>query len=196
MTDQEIKTQEALNFMGYKELREISQSELDLSFKALSHKMNPETTTIEKYKDGKDYLLLLEYYNYLSDIKRTNETIRNILDPENKTYDYQDEKPDVKEEAVDNQASINNNNQQSYNEYPNPGFSDVQIVDKPSILSIIISLLIPIYGVLMFVLSRRFTPKSSKWYLIFAIIGFSINVVLTIILLLQDPQSLFGSSPL
>ncbi len=196
MTDQEIKTQEALNFMGYKELREISQSELDLSFKALSHKMNPETTTIEKYKDGKDYLLLLEYYNYLSDIKRTNETIRNILDPENKTYDYQDEKPEVKEEAVDNQASINNNNQQSYNEYPNPGFSDVQIVDKPSILSIIISLLIPIYGVLMFVLSRRFTPKSSKWYLIFAIIGFSINVVLTIILFLQDPQSLFGSSPL
>ena len=196
MTDQEIKTQEALNFMGYKELREISQSELDLSFKALSHKMNPETTTIEKYKDGKDYLLLLEYYNYLNDIKRTNETIRNILDPENKTYDYQDEKPEVKEEAVDNQASINNNNQQSYNEYPNQGFSDVQIVDKPSILSIIISLLIPIYGVLMFVLSRRFTPKSSKWYLIFAIIGFSINVVLTIILLLQDPQSLFGSSPL
>lgn len=196
MTDQEIKTQEALNFMGYKELREISQSELDLSFKALSHKMNPETTTIEKYKDGKDYLLLLEYYNYLNNIKRTNETIRNILDPENKTYDYQDEKPEVKEEAVDNQASINNNNQQSYNEYPKPGFSDVQIVDKPSILSIIISLLIPIYGVLMFVLSRRFTPKSSKWYLIFAIIGFSINVVLTIILLLQDPQSLFGSSPL
>ena len=51
MTNQEIKTKNALAFMGYTEIREISKSELDLSFKALSHKMNPETTDIEKYKD-------------------------------------------------------------------------------------------------------------------------------------------------
>ena len=197
MTNQEIKTKEALSFMGYKELREISQSELDLSFKALSHKMNPETTTLEKYKDGKDYLLLLEYYNYLSDIKRTNETIRNILDPENKTYDYQEEKPEIKEEINDtnNQSfeNSNTNTANNYNEFGNPAFSQIKIADKPSIFSIILSLLFPIYGVLMFVFSRRITPKASKWYLIFGIIGFAINVAITIYLMYSDLGLMVGT---
>ena len=183
MTNQELKTTNALLFMGYTDLREISQSELDLSFKALSRRMNPETCTNEKYKDGKDYLLLLEYYNYLSDIKRTNETIRNILDPENKTYQYQDEKPEPKPEVIEN---LNPNPGMS-NETPmdltKPQFnasSYYEIEDKPRIWIIVLSLLLPLYGLIMFFLSRRLTPKAAKWYLAFAIIGEVINVLVYI----------------
>lgn len=172
MTEQEIKTKNALAFIGYKEIREISKSELDLSFKALSYKMNPETTNIDKYKDGKDYLLLLEYYNYLSDIKRTNETIRNILYPNEKTYDYQDEKPETAEaihENISNQAEANTN------EIPNISIEEFKIPDRPSVLYIILSILFPIFGVLMFFLTRRITPKSSKVYLIISIVGYILN---------------------
>ena len=181
MTEQEIKTIEALNFMGYNDLREISKSELDLSFKALSNKMNPNTTTIEKYKDGNDYIKLVSYYSYLSDIKRTNETIRNILDPSNKTYDYQDEKPEIKqEEPIDNDVkpSIVDSEGRRL-----PEFSDIQIIDRPRIWIIILSFLLPIYGIIMFIFSRRLTPKASKWYLVFAIIGFVTNFILELYLI-------------
>ncbi len=178
MTNQEIKTRDALAFIGYKELREISKSELDLSFKALSYKMNPETTTIEKYKDGKDYLLLLEYYKYLSDIKRTNETIRNILYPDNKTYDYQDEKPQV-EEKIQSEADVRANTN-NFEENPNVTFEEINIPDKPSILYIILSFIFPIFGVIMFILTRIITPKSSKFYLIFGIVGYVINFILVL----------------
>lgn len=173
MTEQEIKTKNALAFMGYKEIREISKSELDLSFKALSYKMNPETTDIEKYKDGKDYLLLLDYYNYLSDIKRTNETIRNILFPDTKTYEYQDEKPkvDPKFDETTNEGTI------GATANPNVQFEEIKIPDKVSVLYVILSILFPIFGVLMFILTRRITPKSSKVYLIVAIVGYVLNFV-------------------
>ena len=180
MTEQEIKTQQALVFMGFTELKEISQSELDLTFKVMSNRMNPETCSNEKYKDGKDYLLLLEYYNYLSDIKRTNETIRNILDPNNKTYDYQDEKPKVEEEERDYINGLfteeelknmeSNNSKPTYN-------GGIEILDKPRFWIVLLSVLFPLYGILMFFLSRRLTPKAAKWYLVFAIIGYIINLV-------------------
>lgn len=169
MTEQELKTKNALAFMGYTEIREISKSELDLSFKALSYKMNPETTDIEKYKDGKDYILLLDYYNYLSDIKRTNETIRNILFPDSKTYEYQDEKPQV-EATVEAEGTASEAK-------PNIQFEEIKIPDKPSVLYIILSILFPIFGVLMFILTRRITPKSSKVYLIVAIVGYVLNFI-------------------
>ena len=180
MTEQEIKTQQALVFMGFTELKEISQSELDLTFKLMSNRMNPGTCSNEKYKDGKDYLLLLEYYNYLSDIKRTNETIRNILDPNNKTYDYQDEKPKVEEEERDYINGLfteeelknmeSNNSKPTYN-------GGIEILDKPRFWIVLLSVLIPLYGILMFFLSKRLTPKAAKWYLVFAIIGYIINLV-------------------
>ena len=171
MTNQEIKTKNALAFMGYTEIREISKSELDLSFKALSHKMNPETTDIEKYKDGKDYILLLDYYNYLSDIKRTNETIRNILFPDSKTYEYQEEKP------VSNEATQDTINEQQASSLNNIPFEEINIPDRPSVLYIILSILFPIFGVIMFILTKRITPKSSKVYLIVAIVGYVLNFI-------------------
>jgi len=196
---QELKTKIALEFMGFTELREISQSELDLSFKVKSHKYNPETCTNEKYKDGKDYLLLLEYYNYLSDIKRTNETIRNIINPDEKTYQYQDEKPKVEDEFKDglfkeedfiNDSNTTNNSNQEFNEAPKPQYVNVQVVDRPRIWIIIISLLIPLFGIIMFALSKPLTPKAAKWYLIFAIIGFIINLILEIFLFPMLYQSM------
>ena len=185
MTDQELKTSQALVFMGFNELKEISQSELDLSFKVLSNRMNPETCKNEKYKDGKDYLLLLEYYNYLSDIKRTNETIRNILDPENKTYQYQDEKPEPKVEEINPEEPRQSMSNETPIDLKKPQFDAAnyyELEDKPRIWIIILSLLLPLYGLIMFFLSRRLTPKASKWYLAFAIIGEVINVLVYIFL--------------
>ena len=190
MTEQEIKTQQALIFMGYKELREISKSELDLSFKAMSYKINPETCTNEKYKDGKDYLLLLEYYNYLSDIKRTNETIRNILNPENKTYQYQDEKPEEKvEENLLGENVVADEIPNNQNQGVRPTYTEVQIIDRPSILSLILSFFIPIYGIIMFIFSRRITPKSAKWYLIVGIIGYVINFIILMVYFMNGGSS-------
>ena len=185
MTDQELKTTQALAFMGFNELKEISQSELDLSFKILSNRMNPETCKNEKYKDGKDYLLLLEYYNYLNDIKRTNETIRNILDPENKTYQYQDEKPEAKVEDINPEEPRQSMSNETPLDLKKPQFDAAnyyELEDKPRIWIIILSLLLPLYGLIMFFLSRRLTPKASKWYLTFAIIGEVINVLIYIFL--------------
>ncbi len=194
MTAQEIKTQKALVFMGFTELKEISKSELDLSFKALSYRMNPETCTNEKYKDGAHYQLLLEYYDYLSDLKTTNETIRNILDPEHKTYQYQDEKPqeEVKEEIKEDTIDENLNQQKKpvYNgemaDNMNPQFTEIQVVDKPRIFSLIFSLLFPLFGLFMFIFTRKITPKASKWYLAFGIIGYIINFVLLMIIMMQS----------
>ena len=178
MTEQEIKTQQALVFMGYKELKEISKSDLDLSFKALSYKMNPTTASNPKYQDGNDYLKLLEYYNYLSDIKRTNETIRNILNPNEKTYLYQDEKPEEKKEELNN----DNINEASYGDHDL--FKDnliileeVKIVDKPRFFLILLSFIMPLFGIVMFILNRSIMPKASKFYLIFGILGYIFNVV-------------------
>lgn len=175
MTEQEIKTQQALVFMGYKELKEISKSDLDLSFKALSHKMNPVTATNPKYQDGKDYLLLLDYYNYLSDIKRTNETIRNLLNPNEKTYQYQDEKPEVKVEVNNSNENINNEDIFSQNGIV---IEELKIEDKPRVWMVILSFLFPLFGIVLFILNRRIMPKASKFYLIFGILGYIINFVL------------------
>ena len=169
MTSQELKTKQALESLGFNELREVSKRELDFSYKALS----------ERYQNNIELLNgLNENYEYLSDIKRTNETIRNILYPNEKTYLYQEEIPE--EEIRKN--IIDNNINESFN------FEElrenVKIVDKPRAINIILSLLIPLYGILEFILVRKFLPKAAKWYLICGIIGYVISFIVMFYLVL------------
>ena len=183
MTSQEIKTKEALRYLGFNKIQEVSKRELDFSYKALS----------DRYKNNIEAKLKLdEYYEYLSDIRRTNETIRNILDPNNKTYMYQDEIPEseIRKNIIDNNNENINNNTVNENINDNANFSfdnindAVRVADKPSALNIVLSLLIPLYGILEFILLRKILPKAAKWYLVCAIIGEVISFVLMFYLVL------------
>lgn len=181
MTSQELKTKQALESLGFNELREVSKRELDFSYKALS----------ERYQNNIELLNRLnENYEYLSDIKRTNETIRNILYPNEKTYLYQDEIPEeeIRKNIIDNNTNESSN--ENVNQNLNESFNfeelreSVKIVDKPRAINIILSLLIPLYGILEFILVRKFLPKAAKWYLICGIIGYVISFIVMFYLVL------------
>ena len=182
------KTQEeylyALNYFGF-ELKEITKRDLDIVYSAYEEKLNPEKTTIEEYKNGYEYKTMLRYYNLLSDIRKTNEVIDEILNP----------KPEVEvinnPEILDNyepkgEASASFNNNQSYNNADNysneakldPRYTPDGILDRPSPLSIILAILIPLYGILISIFTWRLAPKASKWYLLCGIIGFILNFII------------------
>ena len=178
MTQEEIKTKEALAFLGYNCDREVTSKELYFSYLGLSNRYNPETCVNDEYKDGEAFKKLNECYDYLkNDICRVNETIRNILDPQHKTYVYQKEKPQeaVKPEPVE--AMPNN---QNMNQNLNPTFREgnIMIADKPSFFGILLSILIPIYGIINYFIVKRVQPRASKWYLLIGIIGLILNMLL------------------
>ena len=174
MTNEEIKTKEALQYLGFKVDKEVTSKELYYAYLGLSNIYDPNKTDNPKYMDGEAFRLLNEHYNYVSsDICRTNETIRNILNPQNKTYEYQAEKPHQGIPAHENEA----NSAPAQNYYKEV----VVIKDKPSILNIILAFLVPLYGILNYFLVKRFMPKASKWYLIFGILGFIANILIMFI---------------
>lgn len=163
MASEEKKVLEALNYFGF-EVKELSSRELQYTY--LSFKSNLSG-------DESEYKKLENYYAELKDIRRTNEIIHNIQDPEHKEHWYtenEEKVEEVKPEIIDGPIP---------NERPEQvlrtNMGDIKIVDKPSILNIIISLLIPLYGFLTSIVVRSFMPKASRWYLVFAIIGVVIN---------------------
>ena len=175
MTQEEIKTKEALATLGYNADREVTGKELYYSFLGLSNRYNPEVNPTSG-----DTLMLRrvnDAYEYLSkNICRVNETIRNIIDPLHKTYIYQEEKP-VEAEPINKTNPIDDN--QSMNQNLNPQYrGNLVIVDKPSVFGIILSILIPIYGIINFFIVRKVQPRASKWYLLIGIIGMILNMVI------------------
>ena len=161
----------ALNYFGF-EIKEITKRDLDLVFQAYSERLNPDTTPFEEYKNGYEYQTMLRYYNLLSDIRTTNEVIDSILNPK-------PEEPKV--EILDNyepkteEASNNDFNQDFSGAKLNPAYTKDGILDRPTVLSSILSVLMPIYGFLVSAFTWRISPKAARWYLIFGIIGFIIN---------------------
>ena len=179
MTNEEIKTKEALAYLGYNCDREVTSKEIYYSYLGLKSRYNPETCTEAKYTDGEAYRRLEEAYSYLSaDICRVNETIRNIIDPEHKTYVYQEEKPkeEKKPEVIDEMPKQDQNINPSFNNM------NVMIVDKPSILSILLSIMVPIFGIINYFMTKRLQPKASKWYLLIGILGMVLNLVMLLYL--------------
>lgn len=169
MTSEEKRVLEALNYFGF-EVKELSSRELEYTY--LSFKSELEG------KDEAEYKIMESHYAELKDIRRTNEIIHNVLDPEHKEHWYTETEhvEGVKPEIID--GPIPNENPE---QILRTNFGDVKIVDKPSIFNIIISLLIPLYGFLTSMVIRSFMPKASRWYLIFAIIGFVINFAILIV---------------
>lgn len=175
MTEQEEKTIKYLGILGCSTTDEVTANDLKISYNVLK----------ERYKENQNALdKIEEAYNYLSDIKRTNETIRNINNPEIKTYQYQTERPEVidltedEEKQKEPKQENNQNQDSSFIFNMNQEQKQVKVKDRPSILSMVLSLLVPFFGLLSFVFLKKILPKSAKWYLIIAIIGFILEFAL------------------
>lgn len=168
MTREEMKVLEYLKVLQIDSDHEISRSELKDSFLYLE--ANIKNETIEFAKDAR-YIKLKEAYDYLYDhIELLNEAIHNILNPNEQThlYSYSYEEP-VKvsqEEEPLKEIPIEN-----LNKMP-------EIKDRPTAAGIVLSLLSPLIGVMMFIFTKKITPKSSWLYLGLAIVSFIISYLL------------------
>ena len=159
MTIEEKKALEALHIMEITPDHTITRLELKESFLSLS----------EKYKDNNEkYNKMKNAYDYLYDhMELLNEAIHNRLNPchERHEYSYSWEEKKVEEvegEVVDekpiNEATFNPN------ELP-------KVKDRPTVFAAVLSFVSPLIGIIMFILTRRITPKSSFLYLTLAIVG-------------------------
>ena len=175
MNNEELMVSEALNYFGFG-IREVSQRELKYTFLSFDNELNPNTCTNEMYKDGIEYNKMLKYYDLIKDVRKTNEIVHNILSPNHKEHFYTE--GEKTEEVINPEIVDEIPHQERMNQNP---FGDVKIVDKPSVFSILISLLLPIYGLISSILVRPLMPKASRWYLVFAILGFVLNFILIIL---------------
>ena len=159
MTIEEKKALEALHIMEITPDHTISRLELKESFLSLSEKYRDNCEKYNKMKNAYDYL-----YDHM---ELLNEAIHNRLNPchERHEYSYSWEEKKVEEvegEVVDekpiNEATFNPN------ELP-------KVKDRPTVFAAVLSLVSPLIGIIMFILTRRITPKSSFLYLFLAIVG-------------------------
>ena len=159
MTIEEKKALEALHIMEITPDHTITRLELKESFLSLSEKYRDNNEKYNKMKNAYDYL-----YDHM---ELLNEAIHNRLNPchERHEYSYSWEEKKVEEvqsEVVDekpiNEATFNPN------ELP-------KVKDRPTVFAAVLSLVSPLIGIIMFILTRRITPKSSFLYLFLAIVG-------------------------
>ena len=122
-------------------------------------------------------------YDYLYDhMELLNEAIHNQLNPEHETHEYSYSWEDVKEvqgEVVEenpmNEATF------SKNELP-------KVKDRPTVFAAVLSFVSPFIGIIMFILTRRVTPKSSFLYLSLAIVGFTASYFLMFFFFMRSPM--------
>ena len=170
----ELMTKESLKTLGF-EVREVSKRELELSYIALKDKY--ETNSNKKLLEK-----VTSAYNYLTkDIRVTNEVIRNILDPLNKTYIYE-EKPEgfIEEKKEDDSNEDIRDSRPVYNNRQ----GEIKVIDKPSVFIFVMCVFLPVYGFLNFAALKRLMPKSSKVYLVAGILGFILEILLLIAMFL------------
>ena len=172
MTEFELedKVLQSLSLLGL-ETKEVSKMDLEYTYIGLANKYNP------KNEDGNAEMFkkVTDAYNFLNeDICRTNEVINNILNPNNKTYFYTtpDKKvqEEVKEEIIN--EDVKPEKGVKYIDTPN---GKIKIVDKPSPLNMVLSLLVPLYGILNFFLIVKFMKRAAIVYLLCAIVGIELN---------------------
>lgn len=199
MTLVEEKTKEALEALGIGIKREVTLKELEFSFMGLERRYSPEYTLDEKYKDGIYFNKLKAHFEYVaSDICRTNEAIRNILDPDNKTYEYQEKPIDILNDSVSypnnyNYDELNDMGEQKPTYNPNIHY-DYKELDKVQISTVICIFLFPIYGLIIFFMLKKLKPKASKWYLLWTIVAFLVNLVIQYYLIESGyMDSIYGS---
>lgn len=157
MTIEEKKVLTALHIMELTPDHTITRLELKERFLSLSEKYMDHIEKYNKMKDAYDYL-----YDHM---ELLNEAIHNQLNPEHETHEYSYSWEDVKEvqgEVVEdrpmNEATFNPN------ELP-------KVKDRPTVFAVVLSFVSPFIGIIMFILTRRITPKSSFLYLSLAIVG-------------------------
>ena len=158
MTIEEKKVLAALHIMELTPDHTITRLELKERFLSLSEKYMDHIEKYNKMKNAYDYL-----YDHM---ELLNEAIHNQLNPEHETHEYSYSWEDVKEvqgEVVEenpvNEATF------SKNELP-------KVKDRPTVFAAVLSFVSPFIGIIMFILTRRITPKSSFLYLSLAIVGF------------------------
>ena len=173
MNNEELKVKEALEYFGFG-VREVSSKELKYTYLSFENRLNPNTCDNEIYKDGIEYNKMLAYYEEIKDVRRTNEIVHNILNPEHKEHFY----TEGEKVEVINPEIIDNNEEQPIPEGVRVRLGDIRIVDRPSLMTSLISILVPIYGFIASVMIRPIKPKASRWYLVFGLIGFIVNLVL------------------
>ena len=130
---------------------------------------------VEEYKDGKKYYEMKMAYDYLYDhIDLVNEEIKKINSgiPDIEKEVKQEPKVEVIDEAP-------KQSQERINPFPT---GDLKVQDRPSVFGILMSILSPLVGFILFGLLRGVAPKSSIVYLIIAIVGLVINILITVFL--------------
>ena len=159
---------DALKFFNL-EIKEISSRDLHLVY--LGYK--------NKYENNIEMLNKIELnYLILKDIQKTNDAINNYLNP--KVEEVKTEVVEIEENI--NKEEINETIKPKYDPYNEP----VEIKDRPTVFGTVFALLIPLYGLFIFFFLRRITPKTAKFYLVLAIIGYIISFVMLFILIRQQ----------
>lgn len=156
MTIEEKKVLEALHIMELTPNHTITRLELKESFLSLSEKYMDNNEKYNKMKNAYDYL-----YDHM---ELLNEAIHNRLNPEHETHEYSYSWEDVKE--VQGEVVDNPKNEATFNPNELP-----KVKDRPTVFAAVLSFVSPLIGIIMFILTRRITPKSSFLYLSLAIVG-------------------------
>ena len=170
MTEFELKDKvlQSLTLLNL-EIKEVSKMDLEYTYIGLANKYNPknEDGNIEMFQKVTDA------YNFLNDdICVTNEVIHNILDPEHPTYFYT--KPDQPEVEVFEQPKEEEKPEKGVKYIDTPN-GRIKIVDKPSPLNMVLSLLVPLYGILNFFLIIKYMKRAAVVYLLCAVVGILLN---------------------
>lgn len=159
MTIEEKKALEALHIMEITPDHTISRLELKESFLSLSEKYMDNSEKYNKMKNAYDYL-----YDHM---ELLNEAIHNRLNPCHERHEYSYSWEEKKVEEVQGEvASANPINEATFNPNELP-----KVKDRPTVFAAVLSLVSPLIGIIMFILTRRITPKSSFLYLFLAIVG-------------------------
>ena len=156
MTIEEKKALEALHIMELTPNHTITRLELKESFLSLSEKYMDNSEKYNKMKNAYDYL-----YDHM---ELLNEAIHNRLNPGHETHEYSYSFEDVKE--VQGEVVDNPKNEATFNPNELP-----KVKDRPTVFAAVLSFVSPLIGIIMFILTRRITPKSSFLYLSLAIVG-------------------------
>lgn len=145
---------EALKIMEIEPDHLLTHDELKKKYLSLAKKYHPDSNSI--YSNSDMFSKMKSAYDYLNDnIEYVNETIKMM---NNKEYQY------------DN----------IYNDTIEISEEDFRKYDKISLITLIISFILPLYGILIYLVRRILFPSSSKLYLIASVLGIIVFIFLFI----------------